>query len=1179
MPKLTPHQKEALNYSSHISLTANAGSGKTFVLSKRFVEIAVNENIPLNKIVAITFTDKAAGELYNKISSEIIERIQGEKKSHRRSKLENLRRQLVSANISTIHSFCIDLLKEFSPQAGIDANFIPVDQRTSEELIEQSIEELYNVLKSEEPIINDLKYLIRFFGSKVNLSTQLRDFVNRRRSILLLNETLYSKPTKEISNYFRNTFEQLFVSLFENRIEELISFTAQINNTVKFENEKCDKCKIIDQLLEKLNNDGNAFETLTVLNELASTILTTAGKIFTKGYLKREDRESLNAEVDKLEELFEDLNFFREYDDSGNAEMELANLGKILISVFQVLLNNYTDKKREKGYLDFEDILLHTERITKNTEVLKSLQNKFDYIMIDEYQDTNEIQYNIFMPILENLNRGNLFIVGDEKQSIYMFRDAELEIFDKTRNEISSTGSETSLLKLPHSFRVAPRIAAFTNSLFRNLFEEQNIKLNEVKYDELICARDESFLGEIEILLTDEKNNELSESELVVRRIGSLISNNELNNLIYNDVTILCRKRSAFSELEKSLIKYNIPYNIIGGKGFYQRQVIYDIYNYLTFLLNQENDTALVGILRSPFFTFSDVELFEISLEAGDSFFEKLNSYSYKNSKFNETVAALNKHISVASKSDITYLLRLILTDTYYWSIIASKTNASQEIANLEKLINISKSFSAQSFKTLYDFVEYLDGAIETLDDEGQASISAEENKVKLMTIHQAKGLEFKAVFLYKCNEASLDDKIRAKKISIDKELGVITKVPSGGNYFEPYISAPIVGLYNYVMHRKTDAEIKRLLYVGITRAIDYLFISASISNNKLAKKSFIKYVIEGLIIDISAEEHSFEDNLKFMFDTEGDFKFEEKTLNITIPLVRNISFKEDDLVITNDSKYKDKNFLVDSIVDFPKNEIFSATKVALFSQCPVKYQLIYDLGYSKLRSVLKYISNSYEFSYKEDKESNIHADLKGRIIHSIFEKEIGSDSLNPFIKNMVSHELGNNNNQLEKVIKEITDLVYGYYTSSTYKKIKSYPVYYNEYEIYSKDGDSYLYGIIDKLIINKDEIIIVDYKTNDIEENEIETKVNDYSQQLVFYSYLVSKQFPEITKFKTELIFIRYPEKVIEKQFNQSEILNYKKSLRTTVKEIRKEKYKPNLSHCKFCHFSDKKNNCIKSF
>ena len=191
---LTPHQNKALNYKKHISLTANAGSGKTFVLSKRYLEIAVNENLPLRNIAAITFTDKAAGELYQKIAKEIDSRIKSAVEKKAVEQLEMIRRQLVSANISTIHSFCIDILREHPVEAGIDANFTPIDEIFADELIELSVEEAIKSSLENSSDEDKLKYLIRLFSSKSILSCEIASSIKHRRNLLSLAANIYNSP-------------------------------------------------------------------------------------------------------------------------------------------------------------------------------------------------------------------------------------------------------------------------------------------------------------------------------------------------------------------------------------------------------------------------------------------------------------------------------------------------------------------------------------------------------------------------------------------------------------------------------------------------------------------------------------------------------------------------------------------------------------------------------------------------------------------------------------------------------------------------------------------------------------------------------------------------------------------------------------------------------------------------
>src|SRR3972149_553587 len=177
----------------------------------------------------------------------------------------------------------------------------------------------------------------------------------------------------------------------------------------------------------------------------------------------------------------------------------------------------------------------------------------------------------------------------------------------------------------------------------------------------MLCSREDNINGNVEILLAESKEDEdeeTAEADLLTERILKLKNHDSTETKIdWGDIVILCRKRKSFIELEKSFIRKKIPYAIIGGKGFYQRQSIYDIYNYFSFLLDQNDDTALVGILRSPFFSVSDSEIFEISLEQKLSFWQKLKLYSFSNPTMLNIVEYLEENISLVSKVEISFLL------------------------------------------------------------------------------------------------------------------------------------------------------------------------------------------------------------------------------------------------------------------------------------------------------------------------------------------------------------------------------------------------------------------------------------------------------------------------------------------------------------------------------------------
>lgn len=1175
MPQLTPYQKEALDYKSNILLSANAGSGKTFVLSKRFVEIILSEGAELDSIVAITFTDKAAGELNKKIAKEIENRLETETDETKARKLESVRRQLVSTNISTIHSFCVNVLREFAPEAGIDANFLPVDQYTADELLTLSVDESINQLINSPDYENKLKYLIRFFGSKRILVTHLTKAVEQRKNIDQHLSGLYSKSEEEIAGHFQKIFELQFDKLFSDKIEKLKTAAAAINDFVLNQPKTNETAVSIAAIIKKLAPDLSALEKIEILKSLAGELLTKEGSVKVRGYLNKH-KDDFEKETGVVEKIFAELNDLLKITTDDNAHIELARFGKNFLDIFSFTEKLYSSKKQQKGYLDFEDILLHTQKILELDDVKEYLRGKFKHIMIDEYQDTNEVQYKIFMPILSYLQHGNLFVVGDEKQSIYMFRDADLRIFNQTKTDIAAAEKTGKLLSLPHSFRMAPQLVLFTNKLFSNLFDQPDPELNEVKYSELVCAKDENEKGAVEFLLADNEKN-ISEAALMANKIIELAADAD-SEIDFSNIGILCRKRNLFEELEKELTAKKIPYTIVGGKGFYQRQTIYDVYNYLTFLLNTNDDAALVGILRSPFFNFSDTEIFELSLEEGNNFFQKLNKCQHKSEQCKKALERLNEHLNLALSSEIYTLIRRILLDSGYWAVVAAKKNSKQEIANLEKLLVLARTFTQKSFKNLYDFTTSLRESIETMEDEGQAQITKEENSVKLLTIHQAKGLEYKAVFLYGCNGYAKEDHVKTRGLNIDKDFGFLSKVPMKENYFEEYATPPVAALYNYINRRKNYAEIKRLLYVAVTRAMNKLFICASHKEYKPHNGSFFEMFCSGLNPDLQKDNLKLNGNVNFMKNTGSDYEFYKRGIKLEIKFEKELPIVQE-LKIEETAGESERIFYIKKIEDKPEKEIISATKLSMFRQCPVKYELTYDLGFSTIYELMKKHQSVYEFNYKEDDELKLYADVKGRVIHSVLKENTVREFLDEVIRGKIISESINDLSTAERLQSQIKTLLGDFYRTKTYTELTDAKKFQNEMEIYCEEGENYLYGIIDKLIFAENKLIIVDYKTDDVNEEQLKERSEDYFHQLKFYSYILSKLYKDYPVFELRLIFLKYPAQVITQNVERSDFVKYQTELNELINKILDGKYEPNLNHCRKCHFALEGSKCVKFF
>jgi ATP-dependent helicase/nuclease subunit A len=1171
--QLTPQQLLALDHTRNISLVANAGSGKTFVLSKRFIEIYLAEDVDLNSIVAITFTDKAAGELNRKIASEVDERLGYETDKKKRHRLERLRRELVSANISTIHSFCINILKEHAPEAGIDANFSPIDQQTSNELIELTIEETLQNLIKDETTSRNLKYLVRFFGSNFSFKIVLENAVQKRRNIEKIANNIYPGDAKDIARFFVNEFEKNFKKIFDENIGIAVSSIKRINNHILSLNSSNKYGIVISEYLDEISKDPLLKKQLHFLSLIKQEFTTTEGSVRNRGYLSK-DRDNFSADIDKAEKLFDELKGFFDCDLSGNSELELARFGLAFLDVFNYTCKLYSEKKKQRSYLDFEDILLFAHKIISTESVQKYLGETYSYIMVDEYQDTNELQYEIIMPILQYLRKGNLFVVGDEKQSIYMFRDADLEIFNRTKKDINDSATTGTLLSLPHSFRMYPKLVFFTNKIFSGLFANPKEEFNEVGHNDLICTKDNTPDGGVEILLADTEAD-IVESNLVAGKIIELISTDA--SIKFSDVAILCRKRDSFSELESSFVKTKIPFTIIGGKGFYQRQTIYDIYNYLSFLLNTKDDAALIGILRSPFFNFSDAKLFLISEREGETFYDKLISFAGDHREIDYILEQIEENRSLSFSHEPYRLIRKLLLDSGYWAVLAAKQNSSQELANIEKLLSLAREYSRKGFKNLFDLVSALKEAIEGTEDEGQAQVARDENSVKMMTIHQSKGLEFKAVFIYGANTKGQEDGIRSKGIAIDKNLGLLTKVPVDQKYFEKFSTPPVAAYYNYTIKRKNRAELKRLFYVAVTRAVKHLYISATHKELKAADGSFFQLLLEGMQNNLSGSEIYLAGNVEFMRMKNDEFVFEKEKVELDVKIEHEakpvISFESN-----INSVIMERGLLHQKIYDTPKDEIISATKISMFAQCPTKYELTYEIGYSPILGLIKSKQSEYEFQPNEEEGVKKFAQIRGKIIHkALSDKTSLSDIRDFLLKELIREEF--QGESIDKMIESLSTDLEDFYQSESYSEINSHAKYENEFEVYCKDGDSFLYGIIDKLIFDGDRLIIVDYKTDNIEKNKLAGRADSYFPQLKFYAYVLNKLYPEVESYELRLIFLKHPEERIVSIINKNHLKEFSKVIKDAVHNIYTQNYSPNLSHCAQCQFALEGNKCVKQF
>ena len=1171
---LTTYQKNALDYSKHIVLTANAGSGKTFVFAERFVKIALSENPELDKLVAITFTEKAAGELYSGIAKKVeSKRIENKDNYAILSLLNKIRKHLVSAKISTIHSFCIDLLREFSPEAGIDANFTPLDPALSATYLEKSFDDVYSDLLKSDSV--QLKNMVRYFGSKNMLKEALFSGIRKRVIADKIMKSFYVDGNYSFEK-INETTEHLFNIIIPSLLQTYISNITEINNIVLSENPGNKTAESVAIFLNKLEQTDSYLDKLILLNDdsFKSTLFTNSLNVKVRGYTQRIESSELQRLLDTVNnetKFLLSFNYKTLYDFSD----KLSAVANDFFFLLKKIKDHYDEKKNQSGSLDFDDILIITERIVNRKDVAEKLRQKYKYIMIDEYQDTNELQHDIFIPILDGLKSGNLFVVGDVKQSIYRFNNAELEVFRETANQISK--HDGALLELPHSFRLAPNIALFTNTIFSKLFSNPNPVFNEVEFSELASARKLEEKGDITFLLTNKEDDSPSEAKMIADKIIELTSSEK--RIAFGDIAILFRKNKDLTDLEKELSREKIPYSVVGGRGYYQEMVVGDIHNYLSFLISQSNDAALLGLLRSPFYAFPDSLIFNISLETGGTLWDKVKTFSVNSEFTSNAVKLIQKHIMLAETSDISLLLSSLLEDTSYWSVIASKENAKQEIANTKKLIRFSVEAIESETTSLYDFTQKLGTAIKETTDEGFAQLEESDKSVKLLTIHKSKGLEFDTVFLYRLNDALKNENLKSKSVSLDKEFGFVSTVPDPNGYFKPYVTPTHLWLYNYYNKRKESAEAQRLLYVAITRAVNSLYLTATLGKNgKVNNSSFLKMIQDGLQTDLTGDKLFIENYLPFI-NLENN-KIEREKIGFNIDLIYNY-FSTQQLVNSSESVIP-KTIITNPISSTEHEEIISATKITLFRECPLKYHLTYDLGYGVLDTLLNQkleVPFDKENIEEESDMSKAPSNIKGMLLHKLLEMETTVDSFTTNFNSAIEElfETDKLSFDLENLRKETKQILYNFFNSSIYKWLTSFSDFRNEFEMYHKLNDFYLYGIIDKIIYDKTSgaVIIVDYKSDAIKEKDISKKFAHYEIQLKLYAYLAHTVFSWANKFIIRLIFLKTPDIELSKEFSVSDLDSFSHEVTSIVNLIRNEKFIKNLDSCNDCYFH-RNGNCI---
>lgn len=1183
MEILTPQQIKALDIKKHTIITANAGSGKTFILTKRFLESIIKEGLRFNEIVALTFTEKAAAELITKISSSLDNEIKNTTDNQVKSNLKKFREYILSAKISTIHSFCFDILKEFPVEANIDPSTEIIDDIRKKDLISKCIEDTL-----VERIDNlDVQNLLRMFGKDTTENILINLIEKRFFADQLINK-LYSfdsDPDKNFEEYYfliQELVRKYLNEIYSEKFQLLLQLLPELKNLLNKKKNLDSIIASINELIDRIKKFLNSFDIYLISQIVTyaqqNKILTTKFELNKNTFRYEEQTEPFQT----INNIFSELKFFNQI--NLDKEIEKQRFLSILsfIDLYKSAKEKYHQLKEIENVLDFDDLLLITDQLLENQNVREILSKRFKFILVDEFQDTDSIQFNILRKLTNDFDKDhNIFVVGDEKQSIYGFRNAELKVFLDFKNHIKkiyAAENAEGVITLSTSYRTTPSIAAFVNLIFTNLLKDRKVSginfFQNVEYSPLQIGRGNYHDAPITFLIS---NREEIQSEKVARYILNLVNlrtkifDRKLNisrEIGFGDFALLFRERQQIKDYENTFIKMNIPFVVSGGRGYYQSEEIQDWGNYLSFLTNPSNDYALIAILRSPFFALSDNDIFKISLSGGNSFYEKLKNSIERSAEYREIVSLLEHHLKISIRYNLPELLQEILNDTNYYGKIDYSHKKIKIIANVEKLIDIAQNVSTRGMEDIISFVRYLKEAYVEVELP-EATLSEIKGSVQLMTIHQSKGLEFPIVILPDFEKPLKSSNIKFGEITINDYFGICFKIfdEASGNNIHTISSA----LGNQINEEINYNEQLRVLYVALTRSTEKLVISFhhDESNDKTKNsESYKKIILDNLPLqNLNQGSITIPTQLTFVKRTENRYREESENYNLHIEVIKDIAVQPIELhekqAISKEPT--SPQIFIDNIKDVIKEEIFTATQINAYEFCPRKYLLKYVIGY-----------NPDKLSIKEDEfEHDIisGADF-GKVFHSLMEK-IDRLDINQ-IEKLIEEILLTYPESIKKSFQKELKSKLGYLINfQEFKNIFNAPSSFSEFEIKVKFKNHILMGIIDRINIHSDRITIVDFKTDNFELSDYNQKVREYLTQMDFYILIASEYFKDNKTLELMLFFVSYPDKPFLKRYTQREIENIKQRFEKILALINQKYFEKNSNNCKICEYS-KEENCI---
>ncbi len=806
-----------------VHLSASAGSGKTRALTRRYLDLLnllEKDGLGLDQAMAITFTDKAAAEIKKRVMDRLEEPM-----------LKKIVRGRQDLRISTIHSFCMNLLKRYPLEAGLPPDFGILDDRDKAFLVRRAVEDSLEDLDADPSsaalahfsadgladaagallaVRSRLKRIEIDAGGpeqmERNLASGLAAAVSESELQSLIAGGELGRGLREMEAVLRTQPGQYELRL--GRVHLELAGAAAPATAVPL-------AAKLDPVY--FNKDGSPRKNPSI-----------AKKDFRGG-----DRPAYEASFFRVQEL---LVRVRDLPKRITAAKEALGL----LRLFQLADERYRLLKLREGALDFDDLEISAYRLLKGLEspdVLYWLDRKMLHYLVDEFQDTSDIQWAILQTLTAEIFAGQgaekpqkptLFVVGDRKQSIYRFREANYRLIDRVRVLIGGLpAGERSIETLDRNYRSAPEIVASVNRIFGSLWTGDYQHADADRADQRGSVR----LIELAADAPNDDGSPLTEAQVLAREIRRLVGTDTAvyergpdkswteRRAGYGDCAVLIQSRTKLKEYEAALLDEGVPFRVVGGIGFYEEDEVQAVMNVLFFLWNREDRLSLAAALASPLFGLTDADLSGLLRNGG-----LIDGLRRERPGIAEL---LDGWASAAGLVPLAVLVHRIIGDT--GAYVRFGRRSTQAVFNLDKLLDTAREFDRRGYTTLQDFVAWVKNirSSELREAAADVILPGGGGDVSIMTVHKAKGLEYPVVFLPGMNQ-SPRSVTQGPPVIVEEEKGRLRMAADGPLYDELWSAEKA----------ELQREQERLLYVAMTRARDHLVMIGTLGPKTPYKSS-----------------------------------------------------------------------------------------------------------------------------------------------------------------------------------------------------------------------------------------------------------------------------------------------------------------------------------------------------